>query len=61
MLTSGVLVAMTGYDPDVDYAAVDDPEVTITGTPLIIFLMTNELLFVALVEMLSPLIMLMNT
>ena len=33
MLTSGVLVAMTGYDPDVDYAAVDDPEVTITGTP----------------------------
>ena len=28
MLTSGVLVAMTGYDPDVDYAAVDDPEVT---------------------------------
>ena len=33
MLTSGVLVAMTGYDPDVDYAAVDDPEVTLTGTP----------------------------
>jgi virginiamycin B lyase len=33
MLTSGVLVAMTGYDPEVDYAAVDDPEVTITGTP----------------------------
>jgi len=33
MLTSGVLVAMTGYDPDVDYAAEDDPEVTITGTP----------------------------
>jgi virginiamycin B lyase len=33
MLTSGVLVAMTGYDPDVDYAAVDNPEVTLTGTP----------------------------
>ena len=33
MLTSGVLVAMTGYNPDVDYAAMDDPEVTITGTP----------------------------
>jgi virginiamycin B lyase len=37
MLTSGVLVAMTGYDPDVDYAAMDDPEVTITGTPADIF------------------------
>ncbi|HJM00630.1 MAG TPA: lyase [Nitrosopumilus sp.] len=33
MLTSGVLVALTGYDPEVDYAAMDDPEVTITGTP----------------------------
>ena len=33
MLTSGVLIAMTGYDPDVDYAAMSDPEITITGTP----------------------------
>jgi virginiamycin B lyase len=33
MLTSGVLIAMTGYDPDVDYAAMNDPEITMTGTP----------------------------
>ena len=33
MLTSGVLIAIPGYDEDVDYAAMNDPEVTITGTP----------------------------
>ena len=33
MLTSGVLIAVTGYDPDVDYAAMNDPEITLTGTP----------------------------
>ncbi|MDO7722536.1 MAG: lyase, partial [Nitrosopumilus sp.] len=33
MLTSGVLIAIPGFDEDVDYAAMNDPEVTITGTP----------------------------
>ena len=33
MLTSGVLIAIPGYDEEVDYAAMNDPEVTITGTP----------------------------
>ena len=28
MLTSGVLIAIPGFDEDVDYAAMDDPEVT---------------------------------
>ena len=33
MLTSGVLIAIPGFDEEVDYAAMNDPEVTITGTP----------------------------
>ena len=33
MLTSGVLIAIPGFDEDVDYAAMNDPEITITGTP----------------------------
>ena len=33
MLTSGVLIAIPGYDEQVDYAAMNDPAVTITGTP----------------------------
>ena len=33
MLTSGVLIAIPGFDEDVDYAAMNDPEVTLTGTP----------------------------
>ena len=33
MLTSGVLIAIPGFDEDVDYAAMNDPAVTITGTP----------------------------
>ena len=30
---SGVLIAIPGYDEQVDYAAMNDPAVTITGTP----------------------------
>ena len=33
MLTSGVLIAIPGFDEEVDYAAMNNPEVTITGTP----------------------------
>ena len=33
MLTSGVLIAIPGYDEQVDYAAMNDPALTITGTP----------------------------
>ena len=33
MLTSGVLIAIPGFDEEVDYAAMNDPAVTITGTP----------------------------
>ena len=33
MLTSGVLIAIPGYDEQVDYAAMNDPTITITGTP----------------------------
>ena len=60
MLTSGVLIAIPGFDEDVDYAAMNDPTVTITGTPADISLMNNELLFVVLVEMLNLLTMLPN-
>ena len=34
MLTSGVLIAIPGFDEDVDYAAMDDPEVTINWNSL---------------------------
>ena len=33
MLTSGVLISLPGYDPDKDYSAMDDPKITITGSP----------------------------
>ena len=60
MLTSGVLIAIPGFDEDVDYAAMNDPEVTITGTPADIFLIIKEPLFVVLVVMPSQQNMLLN-
>lgn len=33
MLTSGVLISLPGYDPDKDYSEMDDPKITITGSP----------------------------
>jgi len=60
MLTSGVLIAIPGFDEEVDYAAMNDPEVTITGLLLIISLMIKEPLFVALAVMPSQQNMLLN-
>ena len=55
MLTSGVLIAVTGYDPDVDYAAMDDPEITLTGTPADNFPDNQRTTFCNSVEMQSQL------